>query len=66
MRLIREQHITPESLDRLERYAGAHRLDVDALIEAAITMSVPERVDGTATPEILELERRARLIDEAP
>jgi hypothetical protein len=48
--------------ERVVRYSKAHRIPAQALIEAAVTLCVPEEAGGTATPEVLELERRARLL----
>lgn len=53
-----------ENWERVVRYSKAHGIPAQALIEAAVTMSVPEEPGGTATPEVLELERRANLIHE--
>ena len=56
----REQRITAETWKRVETYAVAYRLDPDALIEAAVTMCVPDDVRATGTPQIIEMHARAR------
>jgi hypothetical protein len=62
----RTQELPTEVFERAESYAKAHGLDVDALIAAAITMSVPEHIAATATPDVLELERRAIVLTTPP
>ena len=52
--------IDDDVLERARRYAKAHKIDLGALISAAITLTVPMEPDGTATPDVLELESRAR------
>lgn len=55
----RQQTITEETMERVQKYAKAYRLNPDALIEAAITMVVPTEIGDTATLNELELGERA-------
>lgn len=56
----RAQVIDTDILGRVQQYAKAYRLDVDAVIEAAVSMAVPEKVGGTAGFVEIEMDIRAQ------
>ncbi len=61
----RWQTLSDETMERVDRYARAHRLHPDAVIEAALTIVVPQEIEQTAALGIpLELGIRARQIND--